>query len=265
MSIRYSRHQLRPLLFLIILKYDPKVDEPVGSRPVSRSNSRSAITIPDPQRIRQLKLLEDKVLLKLDWAKNQKTKTSLKKTVAFADEGNSNTNTDNILAQMDTMTIKMDAQYKELQSRAKKPTPDLDDDDIPILADKQSGRPSESLPSNTQPKPQGSNSKAYQPPQAQNEHVIAVFTRSGKSYNPLDNSNDQQNKSQNPTNFDSDDEDDEPTPQPKTQPTKPVVQKQRRLNPNMQEVVKKEIVKLLDTDIIYLIDDSPWGSPIQCV
>nr|GEV99370.1 DNA-directed DNA polymerase [Tanacetum cinerariifolium] len=29
---------------------------------------------------------------------------------------------------------------------------------------------------------------------------------------------------------------------------KPVVQKQKRLNPNMQEVVKKEIVKLLDTD-----------------
>ncbi|GKB71026.1 hypothetical protein Tco_0932438 [Tanacetum coccineum] len=28
---------------------------------------------------------------------------------------------------------------------------------------------------------------------------------------------------------------------------KPVVQKQRRLNPNMQEVVKKEIVNLLDT------------------
>ncbi|GJS32139.1 hypothetical protein Tco_0530521 [Tanacetum coccineum] len=38
---------------------------------------------------------------------------------------------------------------------------------------------------------------------------------------------------------------------------KQVVQKQRRLNPNMQEVVKKEIVKLLDTDIIYLISDSP--------
>ncbi|GJV42098.1 reverse transcriptase domain-containing protein [Tanacetum coccineum] len=31
---------------------------------------------------------------------------------------------------------------------------------------------------------------------------------------------------------------------------KPVVQKQRRLNPNMQEVVKKEIIKLLDTSII---------------
>ncbi|GJS22643.1 reverse transcriptase domain-containing protein [Tanacetum coccineum] len=46
---------------------------------------------------------------------------------------------------------------------------------------------------------------------------------------------------------------------------KPVVQKQRRLNPNMQEVVKKEIVKLLDTSIIYPIVDSPWVSPIHCV
>ncbi|GKA44755.1 reverse transcriptase domain-containing protein, partial [Tanacetum coccineum] len=77
-------------------------------------------------------LLEDKVLLKLDWAKNQKTKSSLKKTVAFADEGSSNTDTDKIMARMDAMTIKMDAQYKELQSRAKQPTPDLDDDDMPM-------------------------------------------------------------------------------------------------------------------------------------
>ncbi|GJS83046.1 reverse transcriptase domain-containing protein [Tanacetum coccineum] len=46
---------------------------------------------------------------------------------------------------------------------------------------------------------------------------------------------------------------------------KPVVKKQRRLNPNMQEVVKKEIVKLLDTGIIYPIADSPWVSPIHCV
>ncbi|GJU77618.1 reverse transcriptase domain-containing protein [Tanacetum coccineum] len=45
----------------------------------------------------------------------------------------------------------------------------------------------------------------------------------------------------------------------------PVVQKQRRLNPNMQEVVKKEIVKLLDTGIIYPIADSPWVSPIHYV
>nr|GEV06351.1 reverse transcriptase domain-containing protein [Tanacetum cinerariifolium] len=46
---------------------------------------------------------------------------------------------------------------------------------------------------------------------------------------------------------------------------KPVIQKQRRLNPNMQEVNKKEIVKLLDTGIIYPIADSPWLSPIHCV
>ncbi|GKD84999.1 reverse transcriptase domain-containing protein [Tanacetum coccineum] len=46
---------------------------------------------------------------------------------------------------------------------------------------------------------------------------------------------------------------------------KPVVKKQRRLNPNMQEVVKKEIVKLLYTCIIYPIADSPWVSPIHCV
>ncbi|GJZ65139.1 reverse transcriptase domain-containing protein [Tanacetum coccineum] len=44
-----------------------------------------------------------------------------------------------------------------------------------------------------------------------------------------------------------------------------VVQKQRRLNPNMQEVIKKEIVKLLDIGIIYPIADSPWVSPIHCV
>ncbi|GKA26445.1 reverse transcriptase domain-containing protein [Tanacetum coccineum] len=77
-------------------------------------------------------LLESKVLLKLDWAKNQKTKSSLKKTIAFAVEGSSNSDTDKIMARMDAMTIKMDTQYKELQSRAKQPTPDLDEDDIPM-------------------------------------------------------------------------------------------------------------------------------------
>ncbi|GJY84754.1 reverse transcriptase domain-containing protein [Tanacetum coccineum] len=46
---------------------------------------------------------------------------------------------------------------------------------------------------------------------------------------------------------------------------KPVVQKQRRLNSNMQEIVKKEIVKLLDTSIIYPIADSPWVNPIHFV
>ncbi|GJR14207.1 reverse transcriptase domain-containing protein [Tanacetum coccineum] len=162
----------------------------------------------------------------------------------------------------------MDAQYEELQSRAKQPTPDLDDDDIPMsreeeakfmktfhktrfyndyrdrdsnhdncrssgwndynrdnyrsntddksydlqrqfnvfmkaqLADKKSGQPSGSLPSNTQPNPRGNNSKAYQPPQSRNEHVNAIITRSGKSFDPPDNPNDQQNNSENPINFD---------------------------------------------------------------
>ena len=33
----------------------------------------------------------------------------------------------------------------------------------------------------------------------------------------------------------------------------------------MQEVVKKEVVKLIDAGIIYSISDSSWVSPIQCV
>nr|GEV26027.1 hypothetical protein [Tanacetum cinerariifolium] len=77
-------------------------------------------------------LLEDKVLLKLDWAKNQKTKSSLKKTVAFANEGSCNSNTDKIMARMDAMTMKMDARYKEFQSRSKQPNTDHHDDDKPM-------------------------------------------------------------------------------------------------------------------------------------
>ncbi|GJY82405.1 hypothetical protein Tco_0495781 [Tanacetum coccineum] len=65
------------------------------------------------------------------------------------------------------------------------------------LANKQSGRPSGSLLSNTQPNP-----------------------KSGKSYDPPDNPNDQQNNFETPINFDSDDEDDEPTPQPKPKTSK---------------------------------------------
>ncbi|GJS11316.1 reverse transcriptase domain-containing protein [Tanacetum coccineum] len=49
--------------------------------------------------------------------------------------GSSNSNTDKIMAFMDAMTIKMDAQYKELQSRAKQPTPYLDNDDMPFYND----------------------------------------------------------------------------------------------------------------------------------
>ncbi|XP_061368564.1 uncharacterized protein LOC133311525 [Gastrolobium bilobum] len=39
---------------------------------------------------------------------------------------------------------------------------------------------------------------------------------------------------------------------------KPVRQPQRRLNPTMKEVVRKEVVKLLDAGIIYPISDSAW-------
>nr|GEZ83459.1 reverse transcriptase domain-containing protein [Tanacetum cinerariifolium] len=75
-------------------------------------------------------LLEDKVLLKLDWAKNQKTKSSLMKIVAFTAEGSSNSDTDKIMARMEVMTMKMDAQYKDFQSHSKQPN--LDNDDIPM-------------------------------------------------------------------------------------------------------------------------------------
>ncbi|GKD75604.1 putative nucleotidyltransferase, ribonuclease H [Tanacetum coccineum] len=46
---------------------------------------------------------------------------------------------------------------------------------------------------------------------------------------------------------------------------KPVVQPQRRLNPKVQDMVKYEIVKLLDSGLIYAISDSPWVSPVHVV
>ncbi|GJU81949.1 hypothetical protein Tco_1284314, partial [Tanacetum coccineum] len=46
---------------------------------------------------------------------------------------------------------------------------------------------------------------------------------------------------------------------------KPVIQPQRRLSPKVQDVVKNEIVKLLDSSLIYLISDSSWVSPIHVV
>ncbi|GJR98987.1 reverse transcriptase domain-containing protein [Tanacetum coccineum] len=82
-------------------------------------------------------LLEEKVLLKLDWAKNQKSKPSLKKNVAFVDEGSSNSDTDKIMARMDAMTMKIDAQYKEFQRRSKQPNPDHNDDDTPMSCEEE--------------------------------------------------------------------------------------------------------------------------------
>ncbi|GKB90342.1 reverse transcriptase domain-containing protein [Tanacetum coccineum] len=39
---------------------------------------------------------------------------------------------------------------------------------------------------------------------------------------------------------------------------KPAVQHQRRVNPKIHEVIKKEVIKLLDAGLIYPISDSPW-------
>nr|GEU59099.1 DNA-directed DNA polymerase [Tanacetum cinerariifolium] len=46
---------------------------------------------------------------------------------------------------------------------------------------------------------------------------------------------------------------------------KPIIQSQRRVNPKIHDVIKKEFIKLLDAGMIYTISDSPWVSPIHCV
>nr|GEU64789.1 reverse transcriptase domain-containing protein [Tanacetum cinerariifolium] len=46
---------------------------------------------------------------------------------------------------------------------------------------------------------------------------------------------------------------------------KPTVQHQRRVNPKIHEVIKKEVIKILDAGLIYPISNSPWVSPVHCV
>jgi len=46
---------------------------------------------------------------------------------------------------------------------------------------------------------------------------------------------------------------------------KPVAQPQRRLNPTMKEMVRKEAVKLFEVEMIYPIFDSQWVSLVQVV
>ncbi|XP_038711641.1 uncharacterized protein LOC120005855 [Tripterygium wilfordii] len=46
---------------------------------------------------------------------------------------------------------------------------------------------------------------------------------------------------------------------------RPSRESQRRLNPNMKEVVRAEVLKLLDVGVIYPISDSKWVSPVQVV
>ena len=43
------------------------------------------------------------------------------------------------------------------------------------------------------------------------------------------------------------------------------IEHQRRLNPNMKEVVKKKILKLLKVNIIYHISNSKWVSSVYVV
>nr|GEZ58467.1 reverse transcriptase domain-containing protein [Tanacetum cinerariifolium] len=46
---------------------------------------------------------------------------------------------------------------------------------------------------------------------------------------------------------------------------KPTVQHQRRVNPKIHDVIKKEVKKLLNAGLIYPISDSRWVSPVHCV
>nr|GEZ58963.1 retrovirus-related Pol polyprotein from transposon 17.6 [Tanacetum cinerariifolium] len=47
--------------------------------------------------------------------------------------------------------------------------------------------------------------------------------------------------------------------------SKPAIQHQRRVNPKIHKVIKKEVIKLLDAGLIYPIFDNPWVSPVHCV
>nr|GFA10261.1 reverse transcriptase domain-containing protein [Tanacetum cinerariifolium] len=43
------------------------------------------------------------------------------------------------------------------------------------------------------------------------------------------------------------------------------VQHQRRVNPKIHDVIKQEVIKLLEAGLIYPISDSLWVSPVHCV
>nr|GEX14246.1 hypothetical protein [Tanacetum cinerariifolium] len=46
---------------------------------------------------------------------------------------------------------------------------------------------------------------------------------------------------------------------------KPAFQHHRRVNPKIHDVIKQEVIKLLEARLIYPISDSPWVSPVLCV
>ena len=43
------------------------------------------------------------------------------------------------------------------------------------------------------------------------------------------------------------------------------IEHQRRLNPVMKEVVRKEVLKWMNAGFIYAISDSPWVSPVHVI
>ncbi|GKC78273.1 hypothetical protein Tco_1129047 [Tanacetum coccineum] len=47
--------------------------------------------------------------------------------------------------------------------------------------------------------------------------------------------------------------------------SKPAIQHQRRVSLKIHEVIKNEVIKLLDAGLIYPIFDSPWVSLVHCV
>jgi hypothetical protein len=46
---------------------------------------------------------------------------------------------------------------------------------------------------------------------------------------------------------------------------RPICQPQRRMNPNLKEIVKEELQKILNVDFIYPISNSEWVSPLVIV
>ncbi|GJU40531.1 hypothetical protein Tco_1193488 [Tanacetum coccineum] len=82
-------------------------------------------------------LLEDRVLLKLDWSKDMKAKP-IRKTVAFAESSNDS----KLMQKMEAVTTKIDSQFKDIKGEMKEmrdgcnscggPHPSLDCDDQPI-------------------------------------------------------------------------------------------------------------------------------------
>ena len=52
---------------------------------------------------------------------------------------------------------------------------------------------------------------------------------------------------------------------PIAEDVEPIVDTQRCFHPRMKDVVRKEVIRLLDAGIIYPISDSKWVNPVHCI